>query len=400
MGVEVVHIEGLSKTFVIKKQKSLKDRLINFRGGKLHDESFHALDKIDLSISLGESVGLIGPNGSGKSTLLKIIGGILAPDSGIVQSRGRVAALLELGAGFHPDLTGRDNIFLYASVLGLKRSETAVHFDEIVDFSGVGGFIDTQVKFYSSGMYVRLAFSVAVHSDPDILLVDEVLAVGDEPYQAKCIERIRQFQTEGRTIIFVSHSPGQVLDVCDRAVVLGKGRVVEDASPMVAMGRLHRDYQWAIAQDQADNDSASAQRGEICRVYLTDSHNSRREADFQVVMPPGADLWVNCELSFTESVDDWALNLVIEDFLGTILLEADTRDTLHWAMPTRLGNLPLKITLPNLQLAEGDYALRLTLRDQDDRILDYLPWAAKFAVRGDKLVNGLVYCEPRPEYPS
>ena len=155
----------------------------------------------------GSTVGLIGPNGSGKTTLLKLIGGILQPTTGTVEHRGRLAALLELGAGFHPDLTGRENVYLNASILGLSRKQTDKYFDAIVDFSGIEQFIDTQVKFYSSGMYVRLAFAVAVHVDPDVLLVDEVLAVGDEPFQRKCMDRIRQFQHEGRTIVLVTHSP-------------------------------------------------------------------------------------------------------------------------------------------------------------------------------------------------
>jgi len=398
MGVDVVQVRNVSKTFTIKKQKSLKERLVNFHAGRLYDTSFTALKDIDLSIQVGESVGLVGPNGSGKSTLLKIIGGILAPDTGNVLTRGRIAALLELGAGFHPDLSGRENVYLNASILGLTRAETEQHLEEIVDFSGVGNFIDTQVKFYSSGMYVRLAFAVAVHVDPDILLVDEVLAVGDQPFQAKCMEKIHQFQAEGRTIIFVSHSPGQVADVCDRAIVLEQGHVVEDSTPIIALGRLRRDYQEVITAAQTEEETPSQYQGQIDRVYLTDSLGSRHHSDFQVVMPPGSDLRVHCELDFPQAVPDWALNIAIENFLGSVFVEADTRNTLKWDMPSRSGKIPLTFTFPGLQLGEGEYSIRITLRDDQDRTLDSLPHAGNFAVRGPQHVTGPVYSEPEISY--
>ena len=218
--VDVIRVEHVTKRFALRKVKSLKESVFAVARGQANSERFTALDDVSIEIAAGESVGLVGPNGSGKSTLLKLIGGILAPDAGRVSVRGRLAALLELGAGFHPDLTGRENVYLNASILGLSRSETDRYFDDIVDFSGIPERIDSQVKFYSSGQYVRLAFAVAVHVDPDILLVDEVLAVGDEPFQVKCMEKIRQFQREGRTIVLVSHSAGQVAAVCDRALVL------------------------------------------------------------------------------------------------------------------------------------------------------------------------------------
>src|SRR5690606_33010401 len=165
-------------------------------------------------------------------------GGIVSPTSGTVQSRGRVAALLELGAGFHPDLSGRENVYLNAAILGLSRAEVDAQFDAIHEFSGIGDFIDTAVKFYSSGMYVRLAFAVAVHTDPDVLLVDEVLAVGDEAFQRKCMDRIHQFRNEGRTIILVSHSAQQVQELCDRGVLLHHGKVVFDGDINAAVDGL------------------------------------------------------------------------------------------------------------------------------------------------------------------
>jgi ABC-2 type transport system ATP-binding protein len=206
----VVRVAGVSKRFVIRKDKSLKERIVNFGRGRKHRDDFWALRGVDLEITAGTTIGLVGANGSGKSTLLKVIGGILQPNDGYVERRGRLAALLELGAGFHPDLTGRDNVYLNASILGMSKAQTAAVFDDIVEFAEIAEFIDTQVKFYSSGMYMRLAFAIAVHADPDLLLVDEVLAVGDEPFQKKCMTKIRSFQQEGRTIVLVTHSAVQI----------------------------------------------------------------------------------------------------------------------------------------------------------------------------------------------
>lgn len=229
-GPEIVHLDAVSKRFVLLRDRSVKERLLNVSASRAHRQEFWALRDIDLSISSGTTVGLVGHNGSGKSTLLKLVGGILQPTSGSVSRRGRLAALLELGAGFHPDLTGRENVYLNAALLGLSRQDTRLAFDEIVDFSGVEGFIDTAVKFYSSGMYVRLAFAVAVHVDPDLLLVDEVLAVGDEAFQLKCLDKIREFQREGRTIVLVSHAATQVQELCDRVAVLHHGAMIFDGA--------------------------------------------------------------------------------------------------------------------------------------------------------------------------
>ncbi|HUG87680.1 MAG TPA: ABC transporter ATP-binding protein, partial [Actinomycetota bacterium] len=221
-----VAIDGVSKRFKLYRERptSLKERVVSFRRAE-RAVDFWALRDISAEIPTGTTVGLIGANGSGKTTLLKIIGGIIRPTSGEVRTRGRIAALLELGAGFHPELTGRENVYLNASILGLSRRETDRYFDRIVEFSELERFIDNQVKHYSSGMFVRLGFAVAIHVDPDILLVDEVLAVGDEAFQRKCLDRVAGFQEEGRTMIIVSHDADLVARVCDQAIMLDGGRV-------------------------------------------------------------------------------------------------------------------------------------------------------------------------------
>lgn len=233
-----ISADRVCKQFVQHNQRatSLKERFV--RRSLSRSESFSALKDVSLEIKGGESVGLMGANGSGKSTLLKVLAGILRPNSGTVVTRGRVASLLELGAGFNGELSGRDNIYLNASLLGLTRRETDGLFDQIVDFSELQHFIDGPVKHYSSGMYVRLGFAVAVHVDPDILLVDEVLAVGDEHFQRKCLEKIAEFQAQGRTILFVSHSSALVERICSRAVVLDHGRSMFDGDPFFAAAQL------------------------------------------------------------------------------------------------------------------------------------------------------------------
>ena len=233
---EVVRVQDVSKVFKLHRDTSVKDRVLHSSRARV--EEFRALDNVSVDVSLNESVGLMGHNGSGKSTLLKIMGSIIRPTSGRVTTRGRMAALLELGAGFHQDLTGRENVFLNASILGMTRAETEACFDEIVAFSGIEQFIDTQVKFYSSGMYVRLAFAVAVHSDPDVLLVDEVLAVGDEPFQRKCLDRIHEMQEQGTSLVIVSHDLDLIARLCNRGVLLHHGELLVDGSAQEAVDRL------------------------------------------------------------------------------------------------------------------------------------------------------------------
>jgi len=200
-------------------------------------EEFWALKDVDFEIKRGEVVGIIGRNGAGKSTLLKILSRITEPSTGRVEIRGRVASLLEVGTGFHPELTGRENIYLNGAILGMTRAEIKLKFDEIVDFAGVEKFLDTPVKRYSSGMYVRLAFAVAAHLEPEILIIDEVLAVGDAEFQKKCLGKMRDVAGHGRTILFVSHNISAVRQLCSRAVLLSGGRIAIDAPTAVAVER-------------------------------------------------------------------------------------------------------------------------------------------------------------------
>ncbi len=232
--VLAVSAENVSKQFVLQRNRADSLRELTgglFRkptGGVGKGDLFHALSDISFSIERGETVGIVGHNGSGKSTLLKMLTGILKPTSGCVRTRGRIGALIEVGAGFHPDLSGRENVYLNGSIMGLTRRELTARFDEIVAFAGLERFIDTPVKRYSSGMFMRLGFAIATNIEPDILLIDEVLAVGDTQFQNKCIKRLREFSKNGGTVVFVSHAMGQVAMLCERCLWLDRGRLLHD----------------------------------------------------------------------------------------------------------------------------------------------------------------------------
>jgi ABC-2 type transport system ATP-binding protein len=225
-----IEVQNLNKQFVLRHTRSMKEAVVWLLKGRKGDLSkkFHALHDINLEIRQGEAVALLGLNGSGKSTLLKHISGVMLPDTGSVRTRGKVAGLIEVGAGFHHDLSGRDNVYLNGAILGMTEAQIQEQFDSIVEFAEIGEFIDTEVRFYSSGMYLRLAFSVAVHTNPEVFLVDEILAVGDEPFQKKCLTKIQELAREGKTLVVVSHDLDLVARICQRGVLLERGRLIFD----------------------------------------------------------------------------------------------------------------------------------------------------------------------------
>ncbi len=226
----VVTLQHVTKTFLLRHTRSIKEAVVWLVRGRRKDFSneFQAMDDISFDIADGESVALMGYNGSGKSTTLKLISGVMRPDKGVVGVRGRCAGLIEVGAGFHPDLTGHDNVYLNGAILGMTKEQIDAAYDDILEFADIGAFIDTEVKFYSSGMYLRLAFSVAVHTNPDVFLVDEILAVGDEPFQNKCKALIRKMVRQGKTLVIVSHDLDMVEKLCKRGMVMSHGKLVFD----------------------------------------------------------------------------------------------------------------------------------------------------------------------------
>ena len=255
----ILEIQNISKKFRIYHEKqpylSLRDSLTSlFKPGTATTEEFYALKDVSFQAQPGESIGIIGRNGAGKSTLLKVLSKITPPSEGKIICRGRIASLLEVGTGFHPELTGSENIFLNGSILGMRRKEIQAKFDEIVDFSGVENFLDTPLKHYSSGMQLRLAFSVAAFLDPEILIIDEVLAVGDAQFQQKCMGKMSDVSKSGRTILFVSHNMTAVSQLCRKAILMNEGKKIEEGNPDFVINQYtKREYsQTSLAEKQIE----------------------------------------------------------------------------------------------------------------------------------------------------
>jgi ABC-2 type transport system ATP-binding protein len=377
--VVAIRVSDVSKRFVIRKEKSLKERIVNFGRSNKHKQDFYALSHVSVDIEAGTTVGLIGPNGSGKSTLLKTIGGIIQPTTGSVQHRGRVAALLELGAGFHPDLTGRENVYLNAAILGISVKDTEASFGDILEFSGIGQFIDTQVKFYSSGMYVRLAFAVAVNVDPDILIVDEVLAVGDEPFQRKCMARIRDLQRLGKTIVLVTHSLTQVSEFCDRAIVLESGKVTYDGDPGVAIQELRKDFE--VIRRAHDVDVSAAAEHEMPEGPSITGVALRSLADDSLVevLESGRGLAMDISLSVPTVTKDWIIGMGIETPGGQIIFGTNT-EILGTPLSTLSGNSVFRFEIDSLPLGEGQYFVHASFGTTSAGELFRVAQAAVFSV--------------------
>jgi len=249
---EAIIVESVTKSFKLANHQTIKRLAVNAVKRRPLSRTFTALEDISFKLEQGESIGLMGLNGSGKSTLLKMISGVMSPDRGQVLTRGRIAGLIEVGAGFHPELSGRENIYLNGAILGMSESEIDAKFDAIVEFSEMRQFLDSEVRHYSSGMFMRLAFAVAVHTECDIFLIDEVLAVGDQPFRRKCLARIQELRDEGRTLVFVSHSAKQVQRVCTRGIVLTKGKVAFEGTSGEAVRYLG--YETEDETDEANDD--------------------------------------------------------------------------------------------------------------------------------------------------
>lgn len=400
-----IEVRDVSKRFRLNTEgvKSLKERAMRF--GRVKYEDFWALRDITFDVEEGETVGLLGHNGSGKSTLLKCIGGILRPTSGEIVTRGRMASLLELGAGFHPDLTGRENVYLNASILGIGRRDIEKRFDEIVAFAELEQFIDNQVKHYSSGMYVRLGFAVAVNVDPDVLLVDEVLAVGDENFQRKCLDRIHKFQRDGRTIVFVTHAVDLVRQICDRAVVLDHGQMVAVEEPPEAI-RIFRDHLYAGRREREDAEAAAAQAAaEAAEAAAADAapgaeqqaaaegetaeaepltHGELQERrrtlavrinDVEIVHPhiaershllPGEPLTIRVHVEAPERVDDVECGIAIYDARdGKELFGANTT-LLGVDVPPMHGEAIIEFHIAEVPLLDGTYPFTIGIHSRDE----------------------------------
>ncbi len=309
-------VDGVTETFRLfhERPTGLKERLARMRRSSYTD--FNALEDVSFAIAHGESVAVIGHNGSGKSTLLKILARILPPDRGVAVTNGRVASLLELGAGFHGDLSGRENIYLNGAILGLSRAEIDERFDEIVDVAGIRPLLDTAVRTYSSGLYVRLGFAIAVTVDPDILLVDEVLAVGDAEFQDRSLERMKRFRDEGKTFVLVSHDLDAVREMCDRAIVLDRGRVVFDGSVTEGVEL----YRQRVASASAPRPpSRTSRRVRVEDVFLLDAGGEP-----VTEVSPSAAVNLRVRLRALEDLEACGLGITVSRGDGTHLYELHT----------------------------------------------------------------------------
>jgi ABC-type polysaccharide/polyol phosphate transport system ATPase subunit len=382
-----IAVEGVSRRFRIhgREARTLKDLVV--QRGRTEPQDVWALRDVSVAIAPGEAVGLVGRNGSGKSTLLRIVAGIIKPTAGQVAADGRIGSLLELGAGFHPDFTGRENVFLNGSIQGLRRHQIRERFDEIVAFAELEHAIDRPVRTYSSGMYMRLGFAIAAFLDADILLLDEVFAVGDEAFQRKCFGRIFEFKQGGGTIVFVSHDAVAVERLCERAVLLSEGSVAFDGPTHEAIVRYRR----ALA---ADLDPA--ERGAGLREWgsgeatIASARLLGAEGEERGQFLAGEPLVLAVELEGAADVPPPLLQLELRDDSG-ILIASDVVETGPLGWPGSDGSLSVRLDVPALPLAFGRFHLRLGLADESgQRLLHWLDDALEFLVYPDGEERGLV----------
>jgi lipopolysaccharide transport system ATP-binding protein len=357
-------------------------RSIGRSGASRAAERFWALDDVTFDVAHGDVVGIIGRNGSGKSTLLKILSRIVEPTTGVVDLEGRVGSLLEVGTGFHPDLTGRENVYLSGAILGMRRTEIAKKFDEIVDFAEVDRFIDTQVKHYSSGMYMRLAFSVAAHLEPDILVVDEVLAVGDAAFQKKCLGKMGTVARHGRTVLFVSHNMGAVVSLCSRALLLDGGRLVLDSDPITVAAK----YQATLtAAPTATTGLAGAEHFGSGKARFVSLRfvPERRDGTTREMMCPGSRLRVETRVVCSAPVDSANVGITIYDASGYRLVDANTAMQGRFVSMQPGDEARVEFTLDDLRLKPGTYLVGLWMGRGNIEDIDGVLYAATLEVEPD-----------------
>jgi ABC-2 type transport system ATP-binding protein len=392
-----IEVEGVSKRFRLYHEQftSLKERILH--GGKIPFEDYWALTDINLRIERGESIGLLGHNGSGKSTLLKCIAGIIRPTEGEIRTAGRLAALLELGAGFQPDLSGRENIFLNASILGMKRAEIERRFDEIVDFAGeeVERMIDNQVKYYSSGMYVRLGFAVAINVDPEILLVDEVLAVGDEAFQRKCLDRVKTFQRNGGTLVVVTHSPDMVRQVCTRAAALNHGKMIEVGEPNDVI-RTFRERLMTGVYSVTDVDDADMVKSELSplwhQVLITAVEVVYADSIRKTVLP-GEPLQFRIGYDAGERlVSDIVAGIALYNSMGQVVYGTNSH-LMGQDLDAVSGEGVISFAIKDLPLLDGTYRLTVGLHNLGGLQYDHWEQQVPFQVAAPGRDIGIVRLE-------
>ncbi len=347
----------------------------------LHSKEFWALKDVSFELKRGECLGIIGPNGSGKSTTLKLLCNILKPTQGEIKINGKLSALIEVGAGFHPDLTGRENVYLNGAILGMKKREIDKKFDSIVTFSELEEFIDTPVKRYSSGMYARLGFSVAAHLDPDILLVDEVLSVGDLYFQTKCFEKIKTLKLNGQTIVFISHNMEAMLNLCSRTILLYKGN-------MLLQGKTEdvvREYQSSVQKQMLKNKAPSELLIHIKDLLFLDTSGNRICS-----LQKGDSLNIKVNIESRELIKNAVLKIFFYDQTGICIYGHNSKVD-KYNLGDINGTVELQIEYPNISFQPGTYFVTVALYDwQVMTSYEYLDRQFSFSIYGDKNELGIV----------
>jgi lipopolysaccharide transport system ATP-binding protein len=388
----VVRAEGLGKRYQVGQlhggyrllSETLTERIRTLGRGRRQAEDFWALRDVSFELQRGETFGIIGHNGAGKSTMLKVLSRVTPPTTGVVELRGRVGALLEVGTGFHPELTGRENVFLNGAILGMGRAEIERKFDEIVDFAEVERFIDTPVKRYSSGMQLRLAFSVAAHLEPEILIVDEVLSVGDLAFQEKCLGRMETVAGEGRTVLFVSHNLTAVSNLCPRSMLLASGeKIIEGPTPEV-IGEYVRSVQRDVGTSLAERTDRSGNG----RLHFTEVGF---ESDGESIDSPATgqdfDVVMRYESADGQPVRNASFAVQVTTLLGEIMLHLYTR-TAGVSLPTVPARGEVRCSVPRCPLPPGQYAVTIW-SDVAGEPLDWIQRACELTVReGDFFGSG------------
>ena len=407
----VIRVAEVSKRFRRTlpgdRLRTLKSALIGgARARSLpREESIPALEEVSFEVGRGEAFGVVGGNGSGKSTLLKLVAGMLRPTAGEVAVDGRVAALIELGAGFHPEISGRENVYINGAVLGLSRRDVDRRYRDIVEFSGLSDFMEEPVKNYSSGMYVRLGFAVAIHTDPDILLVDEVLAVGDEAFAHRCVRRIEEFLASGRTLLLVSHSLDLVAELCDRVLWLDHGRQRLTGEPR----RVIDAYRQAVAeQEGAEHLAAARQQREETPDERTGTGEvlrwGSRQAEVTAVRllgPDGAERYhlqsgeravFEIQVRAAQPLADFVFGIAINTPRGFECWGTNT--DFEGFVPGQLaGEATVRVTCPALRLAPGEYSLDVAVHARDGAPYDYHRRALGFTVTAPTAGAGVYFPE-------
>ena len=361
--------------------------LRKLKGLRRRKQEFWALRDMTFSVERGEALGIIGHNGAGKSTILKLLSGITTPTTGEITINGRLAALIEVGSGFHPDLTGRENVFLNGSILGMRRREIAEKLESIIDFAGVRDFIDVPVKRYSSGMYVRLGFSIAAHLDPDILLLDEVLAVGDAGFQEKCLRRLRELERAGKTIIFISHDLSAIERLCDRALLVQQGQIIADGAPRQVIAQYRQSgVNFVASAPPATVGGTITKRAEITSLKFYD--DGGREA---ATLATGECLIVRVECQANDRIADAVINVLFYNGAGKLDCHFTSMET-EGELDMGMGRHVYEFHCPVLGLLPGTYYVDAAIeRSSDPELVDWQYRCALLQVNGAKPLRGGSY---------